>query len=175
MDNPVGRWALTAVSQDEPRLRVDWDVEFPDGQPGIARFGEVTLPLDELLHRWLAGAEFRPVPVPAPASGLVLRIAEDTAFTESGSADVPWFDVDGVLEASAVPFAGTVTRAGYLVADGVEPRPVDGRPEVLCRVDDGDTRITDAVLADADSLVRTVSVVTDELYPSRIRYRYERI
>lgn len=165
-----GRWALVAANGEDNILN-----DYADGQTNI---GAGWLPLDEFNRRWLAGEPLHVEPTLTPLTGLTLTIAEDGAFTETGDADVVWFDDEGVLEMNARPFDGTlVTAPGgtfLLGAEGVQAATFADATDLRLRIDDGDTGITDLVRIDGDQLFRTMSMITDEMYPARIRLAYRR-
>lgn len=166
----TGRWDLAAANGD-----YDINVDYDDGHLVL---GDVRLPSDEFNRRWLAGEQLRADPAMTPLTGLTLTIAEDGTFTEDGTAEVNWFDDEGVLESDARPFDGTlVTAAGgtFLIGEeGVQATVFAGADNLRLRIDDGDTAITDLVRVDGDQLLRRMSVVTDEMYPSRILLAYRR-
>ena len=170
MSEFAGRWELVAAAAEEHvKSRCD------DGDLVI---GDVRVPIDEFNRRWLAGEMFTEEPALTPLTGLTLTIAEDGTFTETGSADVAWFDDEGVLEAKARPFDGTLATspAGtfLLGEEGLQAGVFADATDLRLRIDDGDTAITDLVTVEGDGLVRIMSMITDELYPSRIRLAYRR-
>lgn len=166
----AGRWELSAAAAQE-----SVDTDYDDGDQVI---GDHRVPLDEFNRRWLAGEVFTEEPPFAPLTGLTLTIAEDGTFTETGAATVPWFDDEGVLEPKAIPFDGTVaTSPGgvfLLGSEGLQNAVFADAADLRLRIDDGDTGITDLITVDGDRLVRVMSVITDEMYPSRIRLVYRR-
>lgn len=171
MSEFAGRWELVAAAAQES---VDSDYDGGDGDMVI---GDARVPLGEFNRRWLAGEMFTPEPPLTPLTGLTLTITGD-AFTETGAADVAWFDADGVLEPKALPFDGTLTTSPsgtfLLSEEGVQSGVFADAADLRLRVDDGDTGVTDLVTVDGDGLLRIMSVITDELYPSRIRLAYRR-
>jgi|GEM_PF-4391016 len=132
---------------------------------------------------WLNGFDHALVAASKPTSGLTLSIAADGTFSEivSGNPQVYWFDVEGVLESEVIPFSGVVVhndQASYLRPTSIATwaTPVEGRYGLaVLRYDDGDTEISDSVRLVENQLIRTVNVVTDELYLDRIAIVYERI
>jgi hypothetical protein len=166
----AGRWELAAAAAEESP-----DTDYDDGDLVI---GDHRVPLGEFNRRWLAGEVFTVEPPLAPLTGLTLTIAGDGTFTERGAAAVPWFDEDGVLEPKAVPFDGTLATspAGtfLLGPEGLQNAVFADAADLRLRIDDGDTGITDLITVDGDELTRVMSVITDELYPSRIRLAYRR-
>ncbi|MFI7676101.1 hypothetical protein [Actinophytocola sp. NPDC049390] len=166
----AGRWELASAAAQE-----FVETEYDDGDLVI---GDHRVPLDEFNRRWLAGEVFTAEPPLAPLTGLTLTIAEDGTFTETGAADVAWFDDEGVLEPSARPFDGTLATspAGVFLLgeEDVQAAVFADATDLRLRVDDGDTGITDIVTIEDDELRRVMSMITDELYPSRIRLTYRR-
>ena len=165
-----GRWGLVAVAAAE-FVAVDYD-------DGHTTLGDLRLPVDEFNRRWLAGEPLGAEPPFAPLTGLTLTV-DGASFTETGAAEVPWFDDEGVLEPAARPFDGTLATspAGVflLTEEGRQASVFADAGELHLRCDDGDTAITDLVTVEHDELRRTMSVITDEMYPSRIRLTYRRI
>ena len=53
--------------------------------------------------------------------------------------------------------------------------PVDRESSIKLRYDDGDTKISDCIERQNERLIRTVSVVTDELYLDRVIIVYQRV
>ena len=170
MNEFAGRWALVAAAAQESP-----NTDYDDGDLVI---GDTRLPVDEFNRRWLAGEVFTQEPPLAPLTGLELTIAEDGTFTETGAAAVEWFDDEGVLESEARPFGGTLATspAGtfLLGEEGPQAAVFEDAADLRLRIDDGDTGITDLLTVKGDGLLRVMSVITDELYPSRIRLAYRR-
>jgi hypothetical protein len=170
MSEFTGRWELVGAAAAE-----SVDTDYDDGDTVL---DDVRLPADEFNRRWLAGEVFGDEPAFTPLTGLTLTIAEDHTFTETGEAAVPWFDEEGVLEPKARPFGGTFTTspAGtfLLSEEGAQAAVFEDATDLRLRIDDGDTGITDLVTVDGGRLRRVMSVLTDELYLSRIRLEYRR-
>jgi hypothetical protein len=130
---------------------------------------------------WLNGFDASLVATAKATSGMTLSIAADGTFTErvSGKPDVYWFDEEGVL-ADVTPFDGLIVhnvQGSYLRPLNIAKWaiPVDGRYGLaVLRYDDGDTKISDCVRSSDGRLIRTINVVTDELYLDRIVIVYER-
>lgn len=97
------RWVLVAANGED-----DIPNEYADERTNI---GAGWVPVDEFNRRWLAGEPLHVEPPLTPLTGLTLTIAEDGTFTETGDADVVWFDDEGVLELDARPFDGTLVTA----------------------------------------------------------------
>ena len=141
---------------------------------------------EPVLAAWLAGDDHRRAADAAPASGLELAIGAGGRFTErrTGDARIWWYDEDGVeTMADAVPFDGyAVERGGHrYLRPALDPQAMSVRlkrderfPGIALRIDDGDTLLADRIDRDGDRLLRTMSVVTDEAYPSRLTLIYHR-
>jgi hypothetical protein len=166
----AGRWELVAAAPEE----------FPDTayDDGILVIGDARVPLDEFNRRWLAGEVFTPEPPLAAQTGLTLTIAEDGTFTETGAADISWFDDEGVLEPKAIPFDGTLATSPVgtflLGEEGLQAVVFKDATDLRLRIDDGDTGITDLITVEGDGLLRVMSVITDEMSPCRVRLAYRR-
>jgi len=170
-----GEWHLAASASETSELHGDGDGGGdPDPDPdGVAR--------------WLSGFDDALLAGATDTAGLVLTVLAGGTFTErvTGRPPVvqPWFDVDGVLADEVQPFDGSFVDTGetaWLKPRGVRSvqefgRPAEGRwaPAVL-RYDDGDTRIADSLRLVGTDLVRTVNVVTDDLYLDRVVLVYRR-
>lgn len=135
---------------------------------------------------WLAGEDHDRLETAAPASGLVLHLAGDGRFRERshGRARIAaWYDADGVEETGPriTPFDGRVLERGGVRYLRPEFTPAEREtrlkrerphPGIALRIDDGDTLLADRIDLDGDRLLRTVSVVTDEAYLSRLTLIY---
>lgn len=159
-----GKWELVAA------------VAFDPGETAAAEAG---VSRDEFNHGWLAGDVLTEEPPLEPLTGLTLTIAADGSFTETGTAAVEWFDEEGVLESNAVPFNGTIetTPAGMFLLSEAGPATKGefaDLPDLRLRRDDGDTGVTDLLTVDGDHLTRVMSVITDGVYPNRVRLEYRR-
>ncbi|MGB3443533.1 MAG: hypothetical protein WBA97_32765 [Actinophytocola sp.] len=164
-----GRWELVAVAAAE-FIAVGYD-------DGYTTLDDLRLPIGEFNRRWLAGEVLGGEPPFAQLTGLTLTV-DGAAFTETGAAEVPWFDDEGVLEPEARPFDGTLATSPsgvfLLTEEGRREGAFADAKELHLRCDDGDTAISDLVTVEDDELRRTMSVITDEMYPSRIRLTYRR-
>ncbi|MDE0854959.1 MAG: hypothetical protein OSA97_11125 [Nevskia sp.] len=135
------------------------------------------------VFNWLNGFDDELVANAKPTSGLTMTIKPDGQFVErlSGTPAVYWFDEEGVLQEEVTPFSGMVVdteQASYLCPASIPKwaTPVSGRyGTAVLRYDDGDTKISDAVRRIGHQLVRTVNVVTDELYLDRVVILYQRV
>lgn len=123
---------------------------------------------------WLYGSSNHLLDQAQPLEGLKLTIGADATFTEVKTRDLnlAWYDRDGVLDTQVTPFNGIVMVEGKIMYLLLEVSIAGASSEVEVRTtrvryDDGDTIICDQIERFNDSLVRTMSVVTDELYLDR--------
>ena len=134
------------------------------------------------VSEWLNGFDEALVEAAQPTSGLKLAIAPGGSFAEeaSGQPDVNWFDEEGV-QSDVLPFGGTIVESGevsYFLPVSIPnwATPTDGKyGTAVLRYDDGDTKIANNIRIRTGKLVRTVNVVTDELYLDRVVIIYQRI
>ncbi|MFG2994757.1 hypothetical protein ACGFZK_36595 [Streptomyces sp. NPDC048257] len=169
----AGRWKLLAAVSHHPGVAY----ECTDGSGTDAVIGGARMDFELLLSKWLAGETLDREPAFERVAGLTLEIGADLTFTEAGAAAVEWFCEEGVLESKAAPFDGRIvtTPAGnHLLLHASPAEPYSEDDDVLLRLDDGDTKITDIVALRGERLYRTVSVGTDEMYVCRLPYEYER-
>jgi hypothetical protein len=110
------------------------------------------------------------------SSGLRLELNTDGTFSETktGEPQIEWFDEEGVLNNQVSPFSGVYKifddRAFLTLSEPVS-EPFDFE---RMRYDDGDTKICDGLQIIDEYLIRTVSVITDELYKDRVFLRYKK-
>jgi hypothetical protein len=134
------------------------------------------------VHDWLNGDGVSLAKDMNPVDGLILSIGSSGVFSEQkvGNPQVYWFDSEGVLTPQVEPFDGSLkVSAGvtYLLPTDVPrwSKHLDGRyGDAVLRLDDGDTKICDRVDPVEGQLVRTINVVTDELYLDRVVIIYRR-
>ncbi len=159
----IGTWTLIAAAETDAEVDLIGEDSDPEG-----------------INDWLNGTDDGLVDEAEPTSGLTLAIAADGSFTErlTGTPDVAWYDEEGVLQDAAEPFDGRMVdtgAGGYLRPDEIASWaiPAEGRHgAAVLRYDDGDTKIADGVARRGDHLVRTVNIVTDELYLTRVVMLY---
>lgn len=161
----TGEWELVASAAIQSEIASASDEPGPQPVAAWLNSYDMVLPADSVA-----------------TSGLTLSLHPDGSFADrlTGKPRIEWFDAEGVLVPEVSPLVGTTKVAGdtaYLTPRGV-PRwaePIEGRyaPAIL-RYDDGDTKIADGVRLTADGLVRTVNVVTDELYLTRVVLLYRK-
>lgn len=134
------------------------------------------------VEKWLVGKSYELLNQVEPTEGLTLTITSDGRFEEekTGYPHVSWFDREGVLQSEVTPFQGYLsfheTNIYFIPADLPSwAMPVDKESKMKLRYDDGDTKISDCIERQNDRLIRTVSVVTDELYLDRVIIVYQRV
>ena len=162
MDDFVGTWALVAYAFS----RGD---DFPIGNP----------PNRLALASHLLGREAGPL---APASGRSLTVAPDgrVTQTETDACTGYVYDAEGVETTTGGAFDGVLRPLGDCAYLHATMTPTWATPAgrwlepLMVRYDDGDTVICDWLMRDGDALLRTISVATDEAYPSRATLRYRR-
>ncbi|HEY2038426.1 MAG TPA: hypothetical protein VGG95_02105 [Edaphobacter sp.] len=162
----LGKWKLTASANVTSQIAFD-----ESNEPDPNGVGD-----------WLNGFDEGLVSSATATSGMLLAIKEDGFFTErvTGTPNVNWFDVEGVLCEKVVPFDGAVVEGverAYLCPVKIPSRavPENGRyGEAVLRYDDGDTKIADSIHFMHEKLIRTINVVTDELYLDRTVLVYQR-
>ena len=136
---------------------------------------------------WLNGQEDSFLEQAQQIEGLVLSIFPDGRFTEQvvsetklADMEASWYDAEGVLLVQAEPFDGVLIQreqSAYLIPDmfAQSVRPDESQyGTAILRYDDGDTKISDCVHLLGDHLIRTLNVVTDELYLDRVLFQYRR-
>ncbi len=131
------------------------------------------------IDAWLYGNSHQLIRQAPLNYGLSLQINVDATFTETGTNTLSftWFDAEGVLTEPAIPFDGVINLDGddlyfhATLSDGYTD-PVRGH---RVRYDDGDTIVCDRAKLVQHRLVRTMSVVTDELYGDRSILIYQKM
>ena len=128
----------------------------------------------QLARKWLQRDGTKLLNSVTPTEGLELTIDDAGKMTETttGPADFPWFDEEGVLEPKAIPFGGQIrkSKSGYILTLVNNNGPA--------RYDDGDTKIVDRFTLQEGTpptLLRAMSVVTDEAYGDLHVYLYEKL
>ncbi len=133
------------------------------------------------VKNWLNGRAEELIKKTELTSGLTLRIDSEGNFTEKkdGNPEIEWFDSEGVLEPEVIPFDGVIKIDGsgaYIVPKQIpswaEPSKIEYG--VILRYDDSDTKICDRIEKIDGKLIRTMSVVTDELYLNRVVIVYKK-
>jgi hypothetical protein len=159
----VGIWQLVATLALHDELPL-----FDDIPPRLVAIDE-----------WLYGNSHELIRQATPIAGLQLQLNADATFTETKTQDLDleWYDVEGVSAPSVIPFDGVIRADDdhlYLHPD-TESTLEDPVRSYRVRYDDGDTTICDRAELVQDRLVRTMSVVTDELYLDRSILIYQKV
>ena len=165
IDPLVGRWSVVGSASVNGEIPFVGDDPDPDGVSG-----------------WLNGTGEELEGSIASTSGLELEVSQDGLFSEhlTGQPKIEWFDVEGVLCDGVVPSNGALVEGEmlvYLQPNGIPSWSVHKKKrygKALLRYDDGDTKICDCLRLKGDRLIRTVNVVTDELYTNRVLMAYEK-
>ncbi len=129
-----------------------------------------------IYEQWLRGEDYENLENLTKADGLRLEINADGTFTETKTSDpqIEWFDEEGVSESRITPFDGIYKifdeRAFLTLETPSTLSDTDDAERI--RYDDGDTKICDSLRLIDEYLIRTVSVITDELYTTRVLMRY---
>lgn len=163
LESLVGKWVLTGSISTNSEITFMGEEADPNG-----------------IKDWLNGSGRELFENIKPTSGLTLELLPDGTFTEAktGNPEVYWFSNEGVLESEVIPFNGLIKSnefGFFLQPDEIPPwaAPTD-KYGVILRYDDGDTKICDRLSLSENTLIRTVNVVTDELYLDRIAITYKR-
>ena len=161
----VGTWVLTGSISTNSEVQFIKDRPDPKG-----------------VINWLNGTSQELVEQTKASEGLVLTIAQNKKFEEKKTGDpkVKWFNYEGVESNNVEPFDGQLKLSksrAYLIADNVPSwaMPENRKSTVKLRYDDGDTKIADFLEIINDRLVRTINVVTDELYLDRVIIVYQKL
>ncbi|MEM9449908.1 MAG: hypothetical protein AAGA75_15390 [Cyanobacteria bacterium P01_E01_bin.6] len=162
LETLVGKWSLIGS------ISINSEISFVGGEPE-----------PNGVKDWLNGSGRELVETMNATSGLTLELCSDSTFTETkyGNPAVYWFSDEGVLESEVVPFNGLVKAnefGFFLQPDEISSwaTPTD-KYGVILRYDDGDTKICDRLYLSEGKLIRTINVVTDELYLDRIVIVYK--
>ncbi len=165
IDNLIGTWILIGS------ISINSEIELIGGEHDSNE-----------VEKWLGGKSYELINEVEPTEGLILTITSDGRFEEekTGYPQVSWFDREGVLQSEVTPFQGYLsfheTNIYFTPADLPSwAMPVDRESRIKLRYDDGDTKISDCIERQNDQLIRTVSVVTDELYLDRVIIVYQRV
>ena len=159
----VGQWDLVGAGL------VRSEVDFVDEEP-----------VPNAVEEWLSGIAENALDVMQATFGLTLSVSDDQTFAElkDGEPDSLWYDTEGVLEESPVPFDGTwLVEAGrvFLKANATPERNCEqGDYPVPLRYNDSDAIICDGLSLIDGFLVRTMNVAIDELYLDRISLVYQK-
>ena len=167
----VETWHLTASTT------INSEISFIDEEPD-----------PNGVKNWLKGNGLDLVEKAETASGLSLQVFPDGRFVEEKHTDtktdskVDRFDGEGVLNPDPFTLTGTLksNTYGVFLEQASVPSWANSsansseRYDAFVRFDDGDTKISDSIEIQGNNLIRTVNVVTDELYLMRVVYVYTR-
>lgn len=161
-DNFTGTWDLNGSFDNHGQFEIIKDIE----------------EYRRIYERWLRDEDYENLENLNKADGLRLEIKSDGTFTESktGNPQLEWFDEDGVSVSKITPFDGIYKiydDRAFLTLQTPSNLSYTNDPERI-RYDDGDTKVCDSLRIVGEDLIRTVSVITDELYTIRILMRYTR-
>lgn len=133
------------------------------------------------VERWLYGNNSNQLNKARPITGLKLTIKADGSFSESrfGNPKFSWFNQEGVLDDKVTPFNGVLKMDGsraylHLAVPVAWANPTEAVRLNRVRYDDGDTIICDNIEVKSGYLIRTISVVTDEMYFDRTTLIYKK-
>ena len=159
----IGTWLLTGSISINSEIKFVGDEPEPNG-----------------VENWLNGSSNELIERVKPTEGLTLTISSDGKFFEerTGNPKIYWFDCEGVLESEVIPFNGHLSfydSKAFLLLDELVSWaiPTNEVNKKKLRYDDGDTKIADSIEVLGEQLIRTVSVVTDELYLDRVIIVYK--
>jgi hypothetical protein len=163
----VGTWIL--AKSISTTAEILYEEEFPDR--------DASKEIDD----WLYGNCYNLRDNAEVTTGLNLKIDANGAFSEEnvGIPQISWFDEEGVLDEKVSTFSGIVKiedRSAYFHLKNPKSWIIPNSDVrwIRVRYDDGDTIICDKIEIIDKSLVRTISVVTDELYLNRTMLIYEK-
>jgi len=157
MSELVGRWDLRRYAHIADEVSTDGD------NSGI--------------QAWLRGLDDNSPESGDERTGLQLLI-RDGIFSESVQGFTSlMFDREGIQVNDYQPMSGNVViikGIAYLIPEGVAEDALHDAGDCALRYDDGDTMVCDTIRVFGDTLVRQLSVVTDELYLDRMTLVYGR-
>lgn len=165
LESLVGHWVMVA------RATVNGEIAFVGDEPDASG-----------VSNWLNASGEELEASLSAAVGTSVQIEPDGRFAESPTSELKgnWFDVEGVLTDGSQAMDVKLEIAGetaWLQPTGIPKWSKHGLnrygPAAL-RYDDGDTKISDALRLKEGRLLRTVNVVTDELYTDRQLIAYQR-
>jgi hypothetical protein len=166
----VGRWNVVGFAS------IEGEVDFFEDEQ------EVENPDPYAIDRWLNGDTRDLAAEAQAAAGLQLQIKSDGSYHEhsSGTTNLLCYDAEGVQTQDPGPSSGQLVSNGthlYLRSNGTPPWSVPregAHGPALLRLDDGGLKIADRIELMGDTLIRSLSIVTDELYLERIALVYRR-
>ena len=157
----TGTWNLVAYYYE------DSEIEYTDDQD---------FPAQEIMANWLKGNSDQSLAEAKPASGLTLTLTEDQFSEENKDFTQLIFDVEGVQVDDYKPMHGSIkVESGLTLLEPAETPnwAQEGDCAPYVRFDDGDTKITESIKLIDKQLIRTQSVITDEIYLSRVVLIYK--
>lgn len=159
-NNFTGIWDLDGSLYDNGQFEIIEDIE----------------KYRRIYEEWLRGEDYENLEKLNKTDGLRLEMKADGTFTETKTGDpqTEWFDEEGVLDAKIMPFDGiykNFDERAFLTLQKPSNLSDTDDPERI-RYDDGDTKICDSLRIVGEDLIRTFSVITDELYTTRVFMRY---
>jgi hypothetical protein len=165
-----------------PEFVGEWHL---DGYALVDTFIGASDPSDlSAVQNWLLAAAGAGWPEVEARTGLVLVIRRDGTYSERAPGEklsMLWYDSDGVQTASPEPTEGVVRGVGGRPVVSLHPHTPPARADFpggdfrgVLRYDDGDTLVSDILRLEGNSLIRAISVVTDDLYFNRVVSRYWR-
>jgi hypothetical protein len=130
-------------------------------------------------EHWLRGEDYANLENLTEVEGLRLEIEDAKIFSETktGKPQIEWFDEEGVSVSNFKPFNGVYKifdERAFLTLKEPSSLSFTLDPERI-RYDDGDTKICDSLRIVNENLIRTISVITDELYTNRIILSYRKL
>lgn len=163
MNNFIGTWLLTGTFSENGQFEILEDIE----------------EYRRIYEAWLIAEDYTNLDKLLNVEGLQLTINENGTFTESkiGNPQIEWFDAEGILEADVTPFDGLYKifdNRAFLTVEDLSSWATSADPDQI-RLDDGDTKICDSLRIVGENLIRTVSVITDELYTTRVIFSYQKV
>jgi hypothetical protein len=162
MNEFIGTWNLVGTFAESGEFQIIEDIE----------------EYRRIYQEWLIAEDYGNLDNLVGAEGLQLTINDDGTFSETktGNPKIEWFDAEGVLDNRVTPFDGLykiLDNRAFLTVEGLSSWAISSKPDQI-RLDDGDTKICDSLRIFGENLIRTVSVITDELYTTRVILSYQK-
>ncbi len=163
MNNFIGTWLLAGAFSENGQFEIIEDIE----------------EYRRIYEAWLIAEDYTNLDKLFNVEGLQLIINENGTFTESkiGNPQVEWFDSEGISDADVTTFDGLYKifdNRAFLTVEGLSDWQKYTDSDQI-RLDDGDTKICDSLRIVGENLIRTVSVITDELYTTRVILSYQKV
>jgi hypothetical protein len=162
MNNFIGIWNLFGTFSENGEFEIIEDIE----------------KYRQIYEAWLIAEDYSNLDKLSIVNGLELTINDDGTFTESktGNPNIDWYDEEGVLDNRVTPFNGVfkvLDNRAFLFPQEIASWAISADSDRI-RYDDSDTKICDSLRIVKGNLIRTVSVITDELYTTRIILGYQK-